>query len=735
MKRADYALLGIGIMATLMVFVPIVASAEIPFAFAQVTNSTFTNSTLSTTNSTLTITNSTSTTSTNSTSTTTTSTNSTTTISPEPIVEEPQLPTEQLSITRYTQPTDSFVNQVKTSYGSNYNLVEDFNIGEATWTSTPERIMDGTWKNYSLKQEDQKIAIYSNAVGSIIYDLPTCSYSIYENGYNGQNIIPSVSAVATANINGVWQNLEVNDELCSVNVVENLNGATITATKTLTDQTFVHEIQFDINKGIKETFKVWNVDDVELGISQTVHTGESITVGENTIDIAQANGQSFDRAFLEANKAQVFEIANGLNYDFDLGFDSLSNINIFYDGDYKVNLDYADGGFVNYLEIDPTFTAYYNGGGLNNRYDVRTGQPPNSTQCNWTGQVKNFGSYHQTYLDPSNSPNYYCSIGGAMFDVSTIPDGSTITDVQWTQAFTTVGNPRNCDIKLVTIDPVSSTASALLTEMRLGTTLVSNNTFCTNTSTHTVDLGTTADSSFTTSIANGQDWVAFSYPFNNLTRDTSYHEINSLNTSYLTLTYTLPPPPDVPTNLSITQSTSGEFNLSWTAPTSGTTPTGYKIERSLDGSNWTTVTADTGNTNTSYTDTYTVPPNTSNLYYRVFSYNSSLLSYSTASAQSSVTLPTAPTNLVATDGLPVGLSYSVPSDDGFGNSNGAELIGYKVYRADNPNAQLPLPDNGGTNGGLDFTDNELLLHGSFGGLPIFEDDYSSSSGWTQTRTR
>ena len=282
MNRADYALVAIAVAALLMIGVPIIASAEIQFAFAQVTNSTFTNSTLSTTNSTLTITNSTSTTSTNSTSTTTTSTNSTTTTSPEPIVEEPEetnpapppLPTGSLSISRYTQPTDSFVNLIKTSYGSNYNLVEDYNIGEATWTSTQPRIMDGTWKNYSLKQEDQKIAIYSNAVGSIIYDLPTCSYSIYENGYNGQNIIPSVSAVATANINGVWQNLEVNDELCSVNVVENLNGATITATKTLTEtvtennlvngtsstslvntQTFVHEIQFDVYKGIKETFK------------------------------------------------------------------------------------------------------------------------------------------------------------------------------------------------------------------------------------------------------------------------------------------------------------------------------------------------------------------------------------------------------------------------------------------------------------------------------------------------
>ena len=34
--------------------------------------------------------------------------------------------------------------------GQNYDLVENFFIGEAVWESHPERIMDGGWQNYAL---------------------------------------------------------------------------------------------------------------------------------------------------------------------------------------------------------------------------------------------------------------------------------------------------------------------------------------------------------------------------------------------------------------------------------------------------------------------------------------------------------------------------------------------------------------------------------------------------------
>lgn len=64
--------------------------------------------------------------------------------------------------------------------------------------------------------------------------------------------------------------------------------------------------------------------------------------------------------------------------------------------------------------------------------------------------------------------------------------------------------------------------------------------------------------------------------------------------------YTLP---TSPTSLTATAVSSSQINLSWTAP-SGNGTTGYKIERSTDGgSTWSTIKSNTGNTNTSYSDT------------------------------------------------------------------------------------------------------------------------------------
>jgi hypothetical protein len=81
--------------------------------------------------------------------------------------------------------------------GQNYDLVENFFIGEATWTSHPERIMDGGWQNYALSNTGDKVIFNTNAVGSFVFDKNSCSYSIYGNGFDGEQIIPSVSAVAT----------------------------------------------------------------------------------------------------------------------------------------------------------------------------------------------------------------------------------------------------------------------------------------------------------------------------------------------------------------------------------------------------------------------------------------------------------------------------------------------------------------------------------------------------------
>ena len=70
-----------------------------------------------------------------------------------------------------------------------------------------------------------------------------------------------------------------------------------------------------------------------------------------------------------------------------------------------------------------------------------------------------------------------------------------------------------------------------------------------------------------------------------------------------------------------------------------------------------------------------------------------------------------PTSLTATDGLPIGLSWTAPSNfgsDGDGNAV-TSLDGYKVARTQSANSLVELPDNSGTNANLDFTANEFLI--------------------------
>ncbi len=298
---------------------------------------------------------------------------------------------------------ESIINTI----GKNYDLVEDYTVGEAIWKSHPERIMVGDdWKNYHYEQTDGKIIFQTNTVGSLVYDVNTCSYSVYENGYDGEQILPSISWIARSALDQTddWNDLtELNDAQCTVDVIEHDEGITITSLKSLDefsieqrnipyivdddsvdtiikdginydveilwqeavspqnmtqatvrgfialeDVNVVNErlkfeqvLDLDIRKGVKETVRIYNdeLENHKFGAIQTINTGNTLTISDQTFDIEQANGTVLSREWIVENEGTIFEVADGLFYDIDRGLEHLNAISIVYDTVGKIALD------------------------------------------------------------------------------------------------------------------------------------------------------------------------------------------------------------------------------------------------------------------------------------------------------------------------------------------------------------------------------------------------------------
>ena len=92
-------------------------------------------------------------------------------------------------------------------------------------------------------------------------------------------------------------------------------------------------------------------------------------------------------------------------------------------------------------------------------------------------------------------------------------------------------------------------------------------------------------------------------------------------------------------------------------------------------------------------------------------------------------VPTAPTSFTVQHGNPIELDWGLPTDDG---GTGSGITGYKVYRTPHVTGGLALPDNQGSDVGIDMGDNELLLHlDSMSTGAAFSDDMDSDSGWIE----
>lgn len=567
--------------------------------------------------------------------------------------------------------------------GPNYDNVlnED---GSFIWTSHPERIWDGEqWVEFVVNQSEDTIQVASNSIGTLVYDIQSCSYSIFETGFASSEtqLLPSISwypriaQVSTDDYSGID---ELHDQQCSVNVEQGEDWTIITATKNTPTATLTQTLDIRTDNGIKETVSIFNNNpewnNHKFALSQTVHTGDSITLAGQTYDIAAASGTVLDRNWIEENEAQIFQIADSLNYDMDVGFEQFNALQVIDDnGTYKVALDYSVNESTpvgTAYTVDPTFSgspashlSLYDTGNNN----VCDGDVIGNTNSGSTLYVRTYHTAH----------GYDCIRGYFEFDTSSITDSAIITDTQFD--YTVTGNSYgnyNCDIVGMANQPSTSTNSQSWTDMTNGSVYVDNTNQC-HSGTGSHDLGTTADTELKNNLSS--DFFALGIKLDSEVQSSSIRGQEFGTSPTLTVTYSLPTVPNAITDLAASFN-NPNVDLSWTLPSDGGSAiTSFKVYRDT-GSGYSLYDTITSATATSYQDTN--PSLGITNYYKVNAVNSvGEASDSNIASVSAVVPPDPPTGVSTsitdtdTNPLDILVTWSSPTNIGTGT-----LTGFEIYR-------------------------------------------------------
>lgn len=466
-----------------------------------------------------------------------------------------------------------------------------------TWTSSPERILDGwQWKDWIHEDNSTFIRFESKAV-SFEFDKDSCTFLLYEPGKvspREQPIIDSMSSVVRRALDKTDDWKDMKHRGCTTSVEQLKDGIVITAISTIHEIEFKRIYELDWKAGLEWTNEIthknrthggfkYGVVDVCTGCGNLFIDGVNQTV-RGDVDY---NKTEFVNRVIEVNNEYYYDPKNE-QHDALWAVKQRDNELIFDFTDAKAPL-----GLNQTLRIDPTFTSNTpttHGWWGDDDQDgtceqtITTGMknvgPPDPL---WIGLVSNAGA------------NEDCRMGGFEWDISSLPsdiNGVTSTKFKWETRSLTGSGQANCDFYSILNDQPSVASEVdVWNDASSGTEYVNADTQCVSTGTnYEVTLGSSANTDvlnqapggwFAIGVFGDGDWGSATDASNHLVGFASTASSSPTPAPTLEIEYTTgAPKPDAITNLSASNIQHNKLDLSWTQPNLNTgNLTGYQINQ------------------------------------------------------------------------------------------------------------------------------------------------------------
>ena len=426
------------------------------------------------------------------------------------------------------------------------------------WTSSPERIFnDGIYENYLFTENNDYLRFESQKVTFEFYK-DSCDFKLYDIGkVKASPLVESYSTTIAVNDN------IINFPVCVIqNITQDNDG-----------------VSFDVRRGAATIFydlsyitgAEWTYSIVGNGvitITEVCTNCMGIPIDDQRISIA---GYTLDT---KNDIHGAFDEATQQGNDFWIKYEAVSNGVIIIDPVFGF-----DGGAI--ATIDVTASA--------------------GAACSNTANGKST-AFLQIDRGDSGGSNP-CSYSGMQYDVSSIDDIATVSEVKFALDATSLNaGGLTCQLTPMAVDISSASDQDILDDIKDGSAYQTAWTGCQSLARNELTLGSTANSDVEATLT-GDDLFTLGILYDDMTRDgTRYTTVSSPFVTELEITYISIPHPDRVDDLTSTDIGYNTVNLDWTQPNLNTgNLTGYQVNYTTPWSS-TVNTIITNDTHSSDTD-------------------------------------------------------------------------------------------------------------------------------------